>query len=83
VGINDNFIRKRVENWLSEIWGTQLNIYFQVTQGDRDFYPPSKELKKLEKYADTEYYTIEGNKLTVHFTKIQDKEFEFETEAST
>ena len=83
VGINDNFIRKRVENWVSEIWSTQLNIYFQVTQGDRDFYPSSKELKKLEKYKDTEFYTIEGNKLTVHFSKIQDKEFEFEVEAST
>jgi hypothetical protein len=83
VSINDNFIRKRVETWLGDIFCTQINIYFAVTQGDRDFYPDTKELEKLAKYGENDYYTIEGNKLTVHFSAIQDKAFEFETEAST
>ena len=83
VGINDNFIRKRVEAWLGDIFCTQLNIYFQVTQGDREFYPEEKVLKELQEYGDTDYYTIEENKVIVHFSNIQDKEFKFETEAST
>lgn len=83
VGINDNFIRKRVEAWLGEIFCSQLNIYFAVTQGDRNFYPSKKDIAKLAKYGETEYYTIEEEKLIVHFSAITDKAFEFVTEAST
>ena len=84
IGVNDNFIRKRVESWIEEIWCTQLNIYFQVTQGDREFSVDEDELEKLMAYQ-SEFYEIvpEEGKVIVHFSAIQDKEFKFEIDAST
>jgi len=84
IGVNDNFIRKRVEAWIEEIWCTQLNIYFQVTQGDREFYVDEDELEKLIAYQ-SEFYEVipEEGKVIVHFSAIQDKEFKFEIDAST
>jgi hypothetical protein len=82
IGVNDNFIRKRVEGWISEIWCTQLNVFFQVTQGDREFALSDEAMEKLASY-ETEYYTLVDGKVIVHFSMIQDKEFKFEVEAST
>jgi hypothetical protein len=82
VGVNDNFIRKRVETWLGEIFCTQLNLYFAITQGDREFTPDEDELAKLAEY-ESEYFTVQDDKVIVHFSNIQDKQISFETEAST
>lgn len=82
IGINDNFIRKRVETWIGEIWETQLNIYFQLTEGDREFSFDEEILEKLAKY-ETDLYEIVDNKVIVHFSMIQDREFKFEIESST
>lgn len=83
VGVNDNFIRKRVEAWLGEIFCTQINLYFAITEGDREFTPDIQELEKLAEYGDNPYYTIVENKVVVHFSEINDMQFKFETEAST
>jgi hypothetical protein len=83
IGVNDNFIRKRVEEWLGEIFETQLNLYFAITEGDREFIVDEDELEKLSKYAGNEYYDIEENRVIVHFSNIKDKIIKFEVEAST
>lgn len=83
IGVNDNYVRRRVETWLGDIFCTQLNIYFAVTQGDREFVPSEKEFEKLAEYGDNEYFTFAENKIIVHFDAIQDKIIDFETEAST
>lgn len=84
IGVNDNFIRKRVEDWVGRIWETQLNIYFQLTEGDREFTVDEDEMEKLMEYTDSPYFTIvEDGKIIIHFSEITDKIFKFETEAST
>jgi hypothetical protein len=82
-GVNDNFIRKRVEAWIGDIWCTQVNLYFAITEGDREFTPDEDTLMKLAEYGQNDYYDIVDNKIVVHFSNIQDRVFKFETEAST
>lgn len=83
VAVNDNFIRKRYESWIGRIWETQLNIYFAVTQGDREF-PLSEEwAQKLSKYQTDLYEITENMTLLVHFSSIQDAVIKFSCEAST
>lgn len=83
IGVNDNYVRRRFETWLGDIWCTQLNVYFAVTQGDREFTPSEKEMEKLAQYAENPYFTVAENKIIVHFSDIKDKIIDFETEAST
>lgn len=82
IAINDNFIRKRYEQWIGEIFETELNLYFQLTQGDREF---KLDEEWLEKFADkqSEYFEVIEDTLIVHFSEIQDLEIEFEVEATT
>jgi hypothetical protein len=82
IGLNDNFIRKRYETWLGSIFCTQLNLYFQLTQGDRVFSLDEDDMEKLGQY-ESEYFEIQDNKVVVHFSNIQDVEINFEVEAST
>lgn len=81
-GVNDNYLTKRYESFIEQVFITQLNIYFAVTQGDRTFTLDEEELNKLAKY-ESPYYSINGNQATVHFSEINDKIFDFEVEAST
>lgn len=83
IGVNDNFIRKRYEQWLGEIFCTQINLYFALTEGDRVFTPDEDTLLKLAEYGPNEYFDIVDNQVVVHFSNINDKSFDFETEAST
>lgn len=83
IGVNDNFIRKRYEQWLGEIFCTQINLYFALTEGDREFTPDTDTLAKLEAYGPNDYFEVMDNKVIVHFSNINDKQFQFETEAST
>jgi hypothetical protein len=82
IAVNDNFVRKRYEDWISRIFCTQLNLYFQLTQGDRKFPLKEEDVEKLSVHQ-SPYFEIVENELIVHFSLIQDKEIEFEAEAST
>lgn len=84
IGVNDNFIRKRVEKWLGEIFETQINLYFAITEGDREFTVDEDEMEKFMEYEGNPYFDIvDDGKIVVHFSAIQDTTFKFETEAST
>lgn len=82
MGVDDNYITKRYEAFIEEVFITQLNIYFAVTQGDRTFTVDEEALQKLTKY-ESPYFTVDGNTITVHFSEINDKVFDFKVEAST
>jgi hypothetical protein len=82
IGLNDNFIRKRYETWLGNIFCTQLNLYFQLTKGDRVFNLDEDDLDKLSQY-ESEYFEIQDNQVVVHFSLLEDVEINFEVEAST
>lgn len=84
IGVNDNYVRRRVETWLGDIFCTQLNLYFAVTEGDREFSFSDKEMEKLMQYAGNPYFEIvDESKVLVHFSEIKDVVIDFETEAST
>ena len=84
VAVNDNFIRKRYEAWVSDIWETQLNLYFAITQGDRVIHPSKDSIEKLAKYPKNEYYELqEDGSVVIHFSNIQGKVIKFDVEAST
>lgn len=83
VSVNDNFIRRRYETWIGEVFCTQLNLCFALTQGDREFRPSKEWLEKLSKYT-SEYYTVMPNgAVVIHFSEINDKVIDFEVEATT
>lgn len=83
IGVNDNYVRRRNEAWLQDIWCTQLNIYFAVSQGDRTFYFSEKQTEKLAQY-ESEYFTVQQDgSVVVHFSEINDMIIDFEVEAST
>lgn len=83
VSIDDNYIRKRYEKWLSDILCTQLNIYFAEMQGDKEFAFDQDELEKLQQYESPFYDITPDLKVVVHFDAIQGIQFNFEVEAST
>jgi len=82
IGLNDNFIRKRYETWIGNIFCTQLNLYFQLTQGDRVFGIDEDEKERLSRHQ-SEYFEVIDDTVVVHFSKLQDVEINFEVEAST
>lgn len=83
VSIDDNYLRKRYEKWISDILCTQLNIYFAEQQGDREFAVDDEELEKLAQYESPFYDITPEGKVVVHFGEINGYEFDFEVETST
>jgi hypothetical protein len=83
VSIDDNYLRKRYEKWISDILCTQLNIYFAEQQGDREFAVDDEELEKLAQYKSPFYDITPEGKVIVHFGDINDYEFDFVVEASS
>lgn len=84
MGVDDNYVRKRYERWMQDIFGTQLNLYFALTEGDRTFYLDEATFAKLAKHQ-SEYFTLDekDNSVVVHFSLIKDIPVTFKTEAST